>query len=325
MISTGEVVIEGIAVAQGHGELLFELALGASRVVLGSDRVNLGSDRVGLGSDRVVLGSDRSNLSLNDPKLPLNDSKMTLNDPNPVSAVIAATFSNPDRFPSLAVRLASALSLPASTPAFDIQMACSAYPYALYVAGKLAADLGGKVLVVDGDVQSPLVDASDHATGGIFSDACTATVVSCRGASAAHSCFDFLSRHDEALSCTAQGPIKMDGFAVFSFVATEVSKFLSSFLDEAGKAGGFDARSLQFAPHQANPYMVRRLAEELGLKDRLLAIPDEIKNPGSCSIPMALAMKGRPGLAVVAGFGAGYSASAAVVRIAQGAFGGPAQ
>lgn len=317
MISTGEVVIERIAVARGHGESLFELALESSRVALGSDRVVLGSDR----SD---LPLNDSKQTLNDSKLTLNDPKLTLTDPNPISAVIAATFSNPDRFPSLAVRLASALSLPASTPAFDIQMACSAYPYALYVAGKLAADLGGKVLVVDGDVQSPLVDASDHATGGIFSDACTATVVSCRGTSAAHSYFDFLSRHDEALSCTAQGPIKMDGFAVFSFVATEVSKFISSFLDEAGKAGGFDVSSLQFAPHQANPYMVRRLAEELGLKDRLLAIPDEIKNPGSCSVPMALAMKGSPGLAVVAGFGAGYSASAAVVRIAQGALDGRA-
>ncbi len=271
MISTGEVVIERIAVARGHGESLFELAADCSKSAVAST--------------------------------------------GPVSAVVAATFSNQDRFPALSVRIASELALPPSTPAFDIQMACSAYPYALYVAGRLAADLGGKVLVVDGDVQSSLVDSNDHATGSIFSDACTATVVSCRGASAAHSYFDFLSRHDEALSCSADGPIKMDGFAVFSFVATEVSKFLSSFLDEVGKAGGFDAKSLQFAPHQANPYMVRRLAEELGLKDRLLAIPDEEKNPGSCSVPMALAMKGTPGLAVVAGFGAGYSASAAVIRL----------
>lgn len=128
--------------------------------------------------------------------------------------------------------------------------------------------------------------------------------------------FDFFSRYDEALTCSADGPIKMDGFAVFSFVATDVSKFLASFLDEAVTAGGFDTGALQFAPHQANPYMVRRLAEELGLKDRLLAIPDEMKNPGSCSIPMALAMKGAPGPAVVAGFGAGYSASAAIIRLA---------
>jgi 3-oxoacyl-[acyl-carrier-protein] synthase-3 len=232
--------------------------------------------------------------------------------------VIAATFSNPDRFPSLAVKVASALGLPASTPAFDLQMACSAYPYALYLAGKLAADLGGRVLVVDGDVQSPLVDTTDHATGAIFSDACTASVVSCRGTSAARSYFDFLSRADGALECPAQGPIKMDGFAVFSFVATEVSKFIGTFLDSVAAESGSDPRSLQFAPHQANPYMVRRLADALGLSSGLLTIPDDFKNPGSCSVPMALAMKGKPGPAVIAGFGAGLSASVGIVRLAEG-------
>ena len=229
---------------------------------------------------------------------------------NGIVAVVAATFSNPERFPSLAVRVAASLGLPPSVAAFDLQMACSAYPYALYLAGRLALDLGGKALVVDGDVQSPLVDESDHATGKIFSDACTATVVSSnlRGAST----FDFLSRQDEALLCASGGPIKMVGFKVFSFVATEVSKFLKDFLASTS-APDF------FAPHQANPYMVRQLADALELKDKLLTIPEALKNPGSCSVPLALAHNAAhiPGLRVlVAGFGAGYSASAGIVRIA---------
>ena len=335
MISTGEVVVEKIAVAHGHGESLEDLAIESSRVVLGSVRVNLGLPRVGLGSvrvnlesSRVMLGSSNTNSTLKKPSSALDDvkdlnstladAKSTLKDPNFISGVVAATFSNPNRFPSLAVKVASALGLPASTPAFDIQMACSAYPYALYVAGKLSQDTGGKVLVVDGDVQSPFVDKDDHATGSIFSDACTASIVSCSGESAARSYFDFLSRADDALKCPGTGPISMDGFAVFSFVATEVSKFLSSFLDGVAAGAGFDPRSLPFAPHQANPYMVRRLADALGLEDKLIAIPEEIKNPGSCSVPMALAMKGRPGRVVIAGFGAGYSASAAVIRLGEG-------
>ncbi len=250
--------------------------------------------------------------------LAIESSRGAVESSIPVLAVIAATFSNTERFPSLAVKVASALGLTASTPAFDLQMACSAYPYALYLAGKLSADLGGRVLVVDGDVQSPLVDPSDHATGAIFSDACTASVVSCRGTSAARSYFDFLSRADGALECSAQGPIKMDGFAVFSFVATEVSKFIGAFLDSVAAESGSDPRSLQFAPHQANPYMVRRLADALGLSSGLLTIPDDFKNPGSCSVPMALAMKGKPGPAVIAGFGAGLSASVGIVRLAEG-------
>ncbi|MBR1921814.1 MAG: hypothetical protein IJ829_07440 [Kiritimatiellae bacterium] len=226
-----------------------------------------------------------------------------------VGAVIAATFSNPDRFPSLAVRVAAAANLPVSVPAFDVQMACSAYPYALYLAGRLAADLGQKVLVVDGDVQMPFVDPADDATNHIFSDACTASVVSVDGDG--QSCFDFLSRHDDALSCAAGGPIRMDGFKVFSFVATGVSRFLGDFL-AAIPPPDF------FVPHQANPYMIRRLADELSLKDKLLTSPEEFKNPGSCSIPLTLACRGE-GLSgkrvMLAGFGAGYSAVAALVRL----------
>ena len=226
-----------------------------------------------------------------------------------IGAVVAATFSNPDRFPALAVRVAASLGLPPSTPAFDVQMACSAYPYALYLAGRLAADSGKKVLVVDGDVQSPLVDASDHATGKIFSDACTATVVSADAEGLSR--FDFLSHLDEALTCPAAGPIRMDGFKVFTFVATEVSKFLRAFLADA-PAPDF------FAPHQANPYMVRQLADALGLKEKLLTIPDELKNPGSCSVPLALAHNAARlagARVLVAGFGAGYSAAAGLVTL----------
>ncbi len=227
-----------------------------------------------------------------------------------VVAVVAATFSSRERFPSLAVRVAASLGLPPSVAAFDVQMACSAYPYALYLAGRMALDLGGRVLVVDGDVQSPFVDVNDHATGSIFSDACTATVVSSNPSGT--SWFDFLSRHDDALACGESGPICMDGFKVFSFVATEVSKLLKGFLSSS-PAPDF------FAPHQANPYMVRQLADSLGLKERLLTIPEELKNPGSCSVPLALVHNAAhlPGSRVfVAGFGAGYSASAGMVRIA---------
>ena len=226
-----------------------------------------------------------------------------------VAGVVAATFSNPERFPSLAVRVAAEMGLPAGTPAFDIQMACSAYPYAVYLAGKMSADTGGKVLVVDGDAQTRLVDASDRATGGIFSDAATCSIVSCqaRGEDTGRtSRFAFLSRADEALACTESGPIRMDGMKVFTFVATEVSAFLRGF------GGDFD----WFAPHQANPYMVRQLAKSLGLKDRLLKIDESVRNPGSCSVPMALA-KAPPGekRVLIAGFGAGYSAAAGLVRV----------
>lgn len=223
-----------------------------------------------------------------------------------IKAVIAATFSAQDRFPALSVRLAGALGLPASTMAFDLQMACSAYPYAVYLATRIASDIGGKVLVVDADIQSHFVNPADAATAIVMDDAATATIISVGDSGAAQPNFAFLSSPSDALSCGADGPIRMDGFKVFSFVARDVVKFLRPF------GSGFD----MFVPHRANLYMVRQLAKALRLEDKLVAPQDaHFANPGSSSIPATLAFAGRPGTALIAGFGAGLSASAGIVSL----------
>lgn len=303
MITVPEVTIERIAVVEGHGDSLRDLALKASIDVTANSEPQIANREFG--------------------------------------GVIVATFSNERRFPALAVEIASFLGIPSFAPAFDLQLACSAYPYALYLAGRMASDTGGKVLVIDGDVQSRLVDVEDHDTGSIFSDAVTATIVSVDAASlprkkkeipfelgggnasATPSYFDFYSRFDDAaLSCGETGPIKMKGFDVFTFVATDVLKFLKNLLStttsstiasSASSTPDFD----YFVPHQANPYMVRQLAKSLGLSDRLLTLDETKRNPGSCSVPMTIAMhpECRGKRVLLTGFGAGYSASAAVVKV----------
>lgn len=222
-----------------------------------------------------------------------------------IGAVIAATFSAEERFPALSVRIHSFLGLDASAPAFDINMACSAYPYAVYLAAKLAGDTGKETLLVDGDAQLRLVDPSDHSTGSIFSDAVSACLVGVDPGR--RSSWEFFSRFDGALRCPPSGPMYMDGMKVFTFVATEVSSMLRGFAAEAGE---FD----WFIPHQANAYMVRQLGKALGLEDRLLVLPQDMKNPGSSSIPLTMAMSGKNGRALIAGFGAGFSAAAGTVR-----------
>ena len=290
MIIVPEITIERIAVAEGHGESLRDLALAAARSAVQSS---------------------------------LSPSTSTSTSSSDIGGVIVATFSNERRFPALAVEIASSLGLSPSAPAFDLQLACSAYPYALYLAGRMATDTGRKVLVIDGDVQSRLVDKNDHDTGLIFSDAVTATIVGVNSSSSraddSRSCFDFYSKfNDESLSCGESGPIKMKGFDVFSFVATDVSRFLKEFITSLNNSSLFTLHSsLLFVPHQANPYMVRQLAKSLGLSERLLTLDESKKNPGSCSIPMTLAAHpeccGKRVL--LAGFGAGYSAAAAVVKM----------
>jgi 3-oxoacyl-[acyl-carrier-protein] synthase-3 len=293
MIETPEISVERVAFAAG-------------REVVSNGPADVGSAAATGFPSRMVAGPGETLFSLS-----LDAARRVLGDgvaPVDVGGVVVATFSHEMRFPSLSVRLVSALGLRSDVPAMDIQIACSAYPYALYVAGHVAADTGRKVLLIDGDLQSRLTDQADAATAPLFSDAATATLVSADASSGAKSAFAFLSRTSDALSCPPQGPVRMDGFGVFSFVAEEVAPFLSSFLREV--SGEIDA----FVPHQANMYMVRRLARSVGLQDALVTCGGEFANPGSCSVPIALARTGRKGRFLLAGFGAGLSASACIVR-----------
>ncbi len=298
MTETPEVVVERVAgVVGAHAKDNLSAPRGAAISAIGfaSRRVAVGGETLFsmslLAAQKVLEGVDAAD----------------------IRGVIAATFSGENRFPALSVRLAAALALSPAIPAFDIQMACSAYPYALYLAGKLSADSGGRVLVVDGDMQSPLVDAADASTAPLFSDAATASLVSVSKEGVSK--FAFLSKASEALTCPAAGPIKMDGFKVFSFVATDAVKLLRPFGTD------FD----WFVPHQANMYMVRQLAKSLSLESKLATCGEKYANPGSCSIPLALASREICGRVLVSGFGAGLSASVGLVRVAEGAACGVAE
>lgn len=293
MIRTPEIVLLRVAGAVG-GHTVDNTAVAPPETIAAT----------GFASRRVVAdGEDLFTLACAAARrlLPAGDPAL-----GTVGAIVAASFSHEMRFPPLAVRVAGALGLAPSTPAFDLQAACSAYPGAVYLAGRLAADTGRRVLLVHGDVQSRLSDPSDAATTPLFSDAATATLL--EASPAGESSFDFLTRPSLALSCPAEGPIGMDGFKVFAFVAKEVVSFLRPF--------GTDVD--WFVPHQANLYMVRQLAKALKLEERLLTCGADLANPGGASVPLALARRGRAGRALIAGFGAGLTASAAVVRLAPG-------
>jgi 3-oxoacyl-[acyl-carrier-protein] synthase III len=62
-------------------------------------------------------------------------------------------------------------------------------------------------------------------------------------------------------------------------------------------------------------YMVRQLANTLGLADKLHTSGEKYANPGSVSIPLTIAERGVSGRVLIAGFGAGLSASAAIVTV----------
>ncbi len=229
-------------------------------------------------------------------------------DPATVGGIVAVSFSAPDRFPALAIRLHHALGLPADAAAFDLSLTCSGYPYGLLAAAQLATAAGKRVLLVDGDVQSAHVDVSDANTLAVMSDAATATLLAPGGDPASFAFFTDGAGAD-TLRCGADGKIRMDGFGVFRFVAGAVSQFLKEFCATASTPPAL------FIPHQANMYMVRQLAKSLGLEPQLRTSGERFANPGSCSVPLTLAATEGEGRALLAGFGAGLSAAAALVTI----------
>ena len=226
--------------------------------------------------------------------------------------IVFVTFSAARRYPSCAQLAHGRLGLPADAAALDIQLACSGYPYGLFVAAQLAASTGRKVLLLDGDVQTEFLDPSDLATNAVMGDGASATVVEPGGGEWR---FAFLTDPSGAgaLECPAAGPVAMRGYEVFRFATGGVAAFLREFAAACPARPG----EFFFAPHQANLYMIRQLAVSIGVPaERLLVSGDRYGNPGSASVAQAIAASADAnGQILLAGFGAGLSAAAAFGEI----------
>lgn len=234
--------------------------------------------------------------------------------PEEFAAIVAVSFTAVDAMPGPAAQAQSRLGFAADVQTFDVMQACAGYGYGLELAALLVRQTGRKVLLLDGDVQSPLLDPADTATVSVFSDAGTATILAPGGAD--RWTFAFLTKGEKgaALRLSRGGTIAMDGFEVFRFVATDVQAFLKAFLSATATRPGDLAA---FVPHQANVYMISQLAKGLGFAaDQLAVSCDRYGNPSSASVPLTLAASRRTGRLLLAGFGGGLSAFAARVSLA---------
>lgn len=227
-----------------------------------------------------------------------------------IGAVVFVSFTSPARMPAASATAQARLGLARTALALDLSLACSGWPYGLYVAALLSRNLGKSVLLLDGDVQSARLDPADRSTQAVLSDAGSAALVSpCAGARPWRFAFLTDGEKGKALGLADGGTIAMDGFGVFRFVATDVAEFLRAFV--AGLPPGF-----AFVPHQANVYMVSQLAKALGIEaGRTAVVCDEFGNAASASVPCAIAGRGVRGPVVATGFGGGLSASAVYLEI----------
>ncbi|MBQ7707441.1 MAG: ketoacyl-ACP synthase III [Lachnospiraceae bacterium] len=267
-----------------------------------------------------------------------------------IGAVIFVTFT-PDRLmPFNASLIHEKLGLSKEIPAFDISLACSGYAYGMYVASTFAKASGKKVLLLDGDIQSAYMSKYDKSTVPVMADAGSATLLSCdNGDNEWKFTFYTDGTGRDSLMIPAAGserPIKtedleykvyddggkrrdidiyMDGFAIFKFVAMDISKWLGKFLSEIEEsADTIDS----FVPHQANMYMIKKMGKKLKFAwDDTWQSGDEVGNSASATVPVTIAKKAGEMLkkdknnkVLISGFGGGLSASAGIITLDPNAY-----
>ena len=128
--------------------------------------------------EKYFLGADESGVDLAVAACEKLLSRSDL-DLGRVKLLVYVT-QNPDfRLPHNAALLQARLGLGSNCAAFDINLGCSGYVYALSVAkGFMASEAISDALIVTCDPYSKIMDRSDRGTVTVFGDAATATWMS---------------------------------------------------------------------------------------------------------------------------------------------------
>lgn len=272
--------------------------------------------------------------------------KGTGTSPDEIGAIVFVTFT-PDRLmPFNAAIVQDKLGISKEIPAFDISLACSGYAYGLYVASTFAKASEKKVLLLDGDIQSVYMSQYDKSTVPVLADGGSATLLSVDnsesewmftfytdgcgrtslmipsgGSASPVKAEDLAYANHEDGGKRRNTDIYMDGFAIFRFVASDISKWLKKFMDETGES----AETIDsFVPHQANMYMIRKLAKKLKFDWDTCTWQsgDSAGNSASATVPVTIAFDHEKKLkpnkvnrVLISGFGGGLSASAGIITL----------
>lgn len=257
--------------------------------------------------------------------------------PDTVDALLFVSQTPDFRLPATACVLQSALGIPPGIIAFDVNLGCSGYPYALWLAMTMVqTGAARRVLLAVGDTISRIADPADRATALLFGDAGTMTAVEgCDGESAAFilgsdgngaanlivpngafGAFDtsadkrFVNKNPDCLF--------MDGGEIFNFTLKSVPPLVAA-IDALG-AG--EERHDFYLLHQANLFMIKHLTKKAKIDfNRVPTNIEQFGNTSSATIPLLLTtrladeIRERSCRVAMIGFGVGYSWAAASVSV----------
>lgn len=260
-------------------------------------------------------------------------------DPASVDALIFVSQTPDYRLPATACALQAELGLSTSCIAFDINLGCSGYPYALWLGmTMIQSGAARRVLLAVGDTVTRMVDPQDRATAMLFGDAGTMTALEVsadaaqahfvlgtdgRGASnliVPEGGFRNGAAADPRLKERNPACLFMDGGEIFNFTLRAVPPLVARTIGLAGlPVESYSA----FLFHQANRFMLNHLAKKAKLPAERVPINiGEFGNTSSASIPLLLTtsmrsqLLERGGRVAMFGFGVGYSWGAVSLDLA---------
>ncbi len=262
-------------------------------------------------------------------------------DPQSIDMLLFMSQGADYRIPATACILQHRLGLSKDCAAMDLSLGCSGYVYALSAAMAYASTPGiNRVLLLDGEAFSKIVNPEDKVNVPLYGDAGTATLVE-KGIFG-ESCFilhtDGAGEDAVKIPDGMRNPITaesvvvsereeenkrnnlqvyMDGMEVFNFAIRVVPKGVKEMM----KATETELDSVDYIVfHQSNKFMTDFFVKKLKFNsDKVPYCIGRFGNTSSASVPLTIVseLKGKlenPTKVVMCGFGAGLSWGTALIN-----------
>jgi 3-oxoacyl-[acyl-carrier-protein] synthase-3 len=262
--------------------------------------------------------------------------------PDSIDVLLFMSQTSDYRIPATSCLLQHRLGLPRETMCFDITLGCSGYLFALSTAFAYASMEGvNRVLLLDGETFSKIVNRRDKVDWPLYGDAGTATLIEkgdfpdstfmlytdgsgadtlkihagMRNPITPDSCVE---REQEDGNIRSDLEVFMDGMDVFNFAISKVPKSIKQILKETDTSID-DVDYLVF--HQANRFMMDFFVKKLKISpDRVPYCISKYGNTSSSSVPLTISSELCGALdgdhkVVMSAFGAGLSWGAAIMQM----------
>lgn len=251
-----------------------------------------------------------------------------------IDVLIMATQTPDYIMPSSSCLLQQRLGLSTACAAFDLNLGCSAYPYALWLASSLLATGGyRRILVLNGETPTLYTDRADRSVALLFGDAGSATLLERQDADGAP--WSFVLHTDGAGSedliihaggfrdrfnaDARQHCVAMNGSGVFNFTIRVVAPLIRDTLEVAGVP---KEEVDYFVFHQSNRFIMNHLMKKVGLAaERVPVILENFGNTGGPSVPLTITQGAlqrpadRPLTLMLLGYGVGLSWASALITL----------